>query len=34
MEEWTALEIDEEDDWIVAEHFMKKYILRSDNGKR
>ncbi len=27
MEEFTAVEIDEEDDWIIAEKFMYKYIL-------
>lgn len=27
MEEFTAVEIDEEDDWLIAEKFMYKYIL-------
>lgn len=27
MEEFTAVEIDEEDDWLIAEKFMHKYIL-------
>jgi len=27
MEEYTAVEIDEEDDWIIAEKLMYKYIL-------
>jgi N-acylneuraminate cytidylyltransferase len=27
MEEFTAIEIDEEDDWLLAEKMMKKYIL-------
>lgn len=27
MQEFTAVEIDEDDDWIVAEKFMYKYIL-------
>jgi len=28
MPEYTAIEIDEEDDWIVAEKLMQKYILQ------
>ncbi|MGJ0329354.1 acylneuraminate cytidylyltransferase family protein [Aliarcobacter cryaerophilus] len=28
MEEFTAVEIDEEDDWIVAEQIMRKYNLK------
>jgi N-acylneuraminate cytidylyltransferase len=27
MEEFTAVEIDEEDDWLIAENLMQKYIL-------
>lgn len=27
MPEYTAIEIDEEDDWVIAEKFMQKYIL-------
>ena len=27
MEEFTAVEIDEEDDWLIAEKLMQKYIL-------
>jgi len=30
MNEYTSVEIDEVDDWVIAEHFMKKYIL-NDN---
>jgi len=29
MPEWMAVEIDEEDDWQIAEKLMKKYILKS-----
>ncbi len=29
MEEFTSVEIDEEDDWIIKEQLMKKYILKS-----
>jgi len=29
MEYFTAVEIDEEDDWFIAEHFMSKYILNN-----
>jgi N-acylneuraminate cytidylyltransferase len=29
MEEFTAVEIDEEDDWLIAEKSMQKYILKS-----
>lgn len=32
MPEFTAVEIDEEEDWIIAESLMRKYIL-SDNKK-
>ncbi len=28
MPEYTAIEIDEEDDWIIAEKLMEKYILK------
>jgi N-acylneuraminate cytidylyltransferase len=34
MEEHTAVEIDEEDDWHIAEKFMNKYILNSKSTKR
>jgi len=33
MDEFTAIEIDEDDDWIIAEKLMKKYIL-IDNNKQ
>jgi len=29
MEEFTAVEIDEKDDWIIAENMMQKYILNN-----
>lgn len=29
MPEYTAVEIDEEEDWIVAESFMRKYVLKT-----
>jgi len=29
MEEFTAVEIDEEDDWHIAEKFMNKYVLNN-----
>ncbi len=32
MPEYTAIELDEEDDWFVAEHLMRKYILKSENN--
>ena len=31
MEDFTAIEIDEEDDWIIAEKLMYKYILSKRN---
>lgn len=34
MPEYTAVEIDEEDDWIIAEHLMKKHILKKINMKK
>lgn len=30
MKEFTSIDIDEEDDWIIAEKFMEKYILPKD----
>ena len=27
MQAYTGIEIDEEDDWIIAERFMKKHVL-------
>lgn len=30
MEEFTSVEIDEEDDWIIKEQLMKKYILGNE----
>ncbi|APZ45333.1 acylneuraminate cytidylyltransferase [Polaribacter reichenbachii] len=33
MPEYTAVEIDEEDDWIIAESLMKRFILKSQNKK-
>lgn len=34
MEEFTAVEIDEEDDWLIAEKLMQKYILNNKNKKQ
>ena len=34
MEEFTSVEIDEEDDWIIAEKLMRKYILNNNNKKK
>ncbi len=34
MPEYTATEIDEESDWIVAESLMNKYILATEKAKR
>lgn len=34
MEEFTAVEIDEPDDWIIAEKMMQKYILKGIKPKR
>jgi N-acylneuraminate cytidylyltransferase len=31
MEEFTGIELDEEDDWFIAENLMKKYILKKMN---
>jgi len=31
MDEYTGLELDEEDDWMIAESLMYKYILNSTN---
>lgn len=31
MEEYTAVEIDEPDDWIIAEKMMQKYVLKQKN---
>jgi N-acylneuraminate cytidylyltransferase len=31
MAEYTSIELDEPDDWIIAENLMKKYILRPTN---
>ena len=33
MEEFTAVEIDEEDDWLIAEKMMNKYILQKDQSQ-
>ena len=33
MEEHTAVEIDEEDDWHIAEKFMNKYVLKNKPQK-
>ncbi len=33
MPEYTFIELDEEDDWFIAEKLMKKYVLRSKNSK-
>ena len=33
MEEYTAVEIDEEDDWHIAEKFMYKYVLNNKPKK-
>ena len=30
MPEYTSIEIDEEEDWIIAESFMRKYVLKYD----
>lgn len=34
MEEHTAVEIDEEDDWHIAEKFMYKYVLNNRSEKK
>ena len=34
MEEFTSVEIDEEDDWLIAESLMKKYILKNSDNKK
>ena len=33
MPEFTSMELDEEDDWFIAERLMKKYILKSIKRK-
>ena len=33
MSEWMAVEIDEEDDWQIAEKLMRKYILKAKSLK-
>jgi N-acylneuraminate cytidylyltransferase len=33
MEEFTAIEIDAEDDWIMAENLMRKYIFDNKDGE-
>ena len=33
MPEYTFIELDEEDDWFIAEKLMKKYILNNKNPK-
>lgn len=30
MPEYTSIEIDEEDDWLMAENFMRKYLLKNN----
>lgn len=30
MPDYTALELDEDDDWFVGEYFMRKYVLKSN----
>jgi len=34
MEDYTAVELDEPDDWIIAEKLMRKYILTSEKPKQ
>ena len=34
MADYTAVELDEPDDWIIAENLMRKYILKSDRSKQ
>jgi N-acylneuraminate cytidylyltransferase len=34
MEEFTSVEIDEEDDWIIKEQLMKKYILKAKKSNQ
>lgn len=34
MPEYTSVEIDEEDDWVIVEMLMKKYILKKPVGKK
>jgi N-acylneuraminate cytidylyltransferase len=34
MPEYTAIEIDEEDDWIIAEKLMQKYILQPKKSSK
>ncbi len=33
MPEYTAVELDEEDDWIIAEQLMRKYILKPQGNQ-
>ncbi len=33
MPEYTGIELDEEDDWMLAENFMRKYILNNSLNK-
>lgn len=32
MPEYTSVEIDEEEDWIIAESFMRKFVLKHDSS--
>jgi len=32
MSEYTSVEIDEEEDWIIAESFMRKFVLKHDSS--
>ncbi len=34
MEEYTAVELDEPDDWMIAEKLMRKYILKTEKPKQ
>lgn len=34
MPEYTALEIDEPDDWIILENLMRRYVLTKQNAKQ
>ena len=34
MPEYTSVEIDEEDDWVIVEMLMKKYVLKKPIGKK
>ena len=33
MSEWTFIELDEEDDWFIAERLMRKYVLKQKKVK-